>query len=309
MKKVVAIGAGTGLSTLLRGIRDFDLDITAVVAMTDDGACSGLLRKDLGILPPGDIRKCIAALSRDESLLVDLFQYRFENGEALKGRSLGNLLITALIDMTGNIEKAIEIISKILTIKGRVLPASLENADLGARFEDGSEIIGESSAAVYGRKSKITDIFLTSEIKANPKVLKAIKEADVILIGPGSLYTSLLTNFLIKDIKNAVNRSDAPKIYICNVSTEWGETDGFSVEDHLAAFEKYGVSIDFILANSKEFPDASGDGHIFPVKSNNPNNKKIIFADMVRENNYLYHDSEKLGKVILSLIDRAKVRV
>jgi uncharacterized cofD-like protein len=309
MKKVVAIGAGTGLSTLLRGIRDFDLDSTAVVAMTDDGACSGLLRKDLGILPPGDIRKCIAALSKDESFLINLFQYRFENGEALKGRSLGNLLISALIDMTGNIESAIETISKILSIKGRVLPASLENADLGANFEDGKQVIGESGAAVYGRESKITDIFLTQEIKANPKVLKAIEKADVILIGPGSLYTSILTNFLIKEITEAVNKSKAPKIYICNVSTEWGETDGFSVEDHQEQLEKYGVNLDYVLANSKEFPDASGDGRVFPVKCLHPNNKKIIFADLVRDDNYLYHDSTKLAEAVLALVEKTKVKV
>ncbi len=297
MKKVVVIGGGSGLATLLRGLRDYPLDITAVVTMTDDGASSGRLRKDLKILPPGDIRKCIAALSENETALTALFEYRFKNGVGLAGHSLGNLLISAMEDLSGNFERGIEEISNLLNIKGRVLPATLEDVNLKACFDNGKCVIGESNITRYGYDHKITKLELTQKTKTNPKVLTAIAEADVIFIGPGSLYTSILPNFLQEELLNAYKKTKGQKVFICNVSTERGETDSFTVSDHIEVLEKYAVGFDTVLVNSHNFPVGSGDGFVSPVNSdcNGLERYQIIFADLVNEENPLYHDSAKLG--------------
>lgn len=298
MKKIVAIGGGSGLSTLLRGIRDYPAQITAIVTMTDDGASSGLLRKDLGILPPGDIRKCIAALSEEETLLLNLFQYRFRKGIGLKGHNLGNLLIGAMKDMTGSFESAIEEISDILNIKGQVLPASLTDVHLGAEFENGHRLVGESKITRYGYKNKIKKVYLTKAIKANPKVIEAIKEADLILVGPGSLYTSILPNFLIKDLLKAYLDSKATKIFISNVSTERGETENLGLNAHLEILRKYSVSFDQILANSVKFKEMSGDGYVCPVEIDV---EGVIKVPVVDNEEPLFHDAQKLGKEVWKL--------
>lgn len=303
MKKIVAIGGGSGLSTLLRGLRDYPLEITAIVTMTDDGASSGLLRKDFGILPPGDIRKCIAALSEDETLLVNLFQYRFKKGFGLKGHSLGNLLIGALKEITGSFEAAVGEISDILKIKGTVLPASLSDIHLVAKFEDGREIQGESKITKYGYKHKITKIKLNKAAKANKKALEAISAADVILVGPGSTFTSVLPNFLIRALLKEYNASEALKIYIGNISTERGETENFPLSEHMQIFENYGIFFDQILANSKLFPKNSGDGFLTPVLIDVPG---VIKANLIDERNLLYHDPEKLATVLWKIILNAK---
>lgn len=304
MKKVVAIGGGTGLSALLRGLRDYPLDITAIVTMTDDGASTGILRRDQNILPPGDIRKCVASLSVDETMLVDLLQYRFRNGVGLKGHSLGNLLIAALKDMTGSFEGAVEAISNLLSVKGQVLPASYDNVHLQAEFADGKKILGESKITQYGYHHKIKKIELTKRVKANPKAIKAIGEADLIILGPGSLYTSLIPNVLIDGIQRAVFSSEALKIFICNISTERGETEGFSVRDHLRELEKYKVSVDYTLVNSTQFKEGSGDGFVFPVRIDV--SEDIIPVDVASSENFLYHDSIKLGREIWKVLGNIK---
>lgn len=305
MKRIVAIGGGSGLSTLLRGLRDYPLDITAIVTMTDDGASTGRLRKDLKILPPGDIRKCIAALSEDESLLVDLFQYRFNRGIGLSGHSLGNLLISAMKEITGSFESGIQAISSLLSINGSVLPASLADVHLAATFSDDKVIVGESKITKYGYKHRIKNLRLTKSIKANPRAVKAINEADLILIGPGSLYTSLLPVFLIPEIKKAFSEAKGKKVYISNVSTERGETEGFSVEDHIKTLSKYGVVPNLTLANNKYFPDKSGDGYVTPVRSDG-DGKNIVFFDLVDSDHPLYHDSAKLKDAVWQLLYNAK---
>jgi uncharacterized cofD-like protein len=301
MKKIVVIGGGSGLATLLRGIRDLPVDITAIVTMTDDGASSGRLRRDFGILPPGDIRKCITALSSDEAKLTELFQYRFSNGFGLKGHSLGNLIISALREMTGNFELAIEEISTILNIKGRVIPATLDDINLAAKYDDGHRVVGESSIAKYGYKHRIEKVYLTKKPKTNPRAISAISDADIILVGPGSLYTSVIPNFLQDRLLNAYVQSKARKIYICNVSTERGETTGFDAENHVKVLEGYGVRADFVMVNNRDFSGEVGDGYISKVTYSG-NDPKYRSSDIVDLKKPLYHDSFKLSREVSRII-------
>jgi len=304
MKKIVAIGGGSGLATLLRSIRDYPAEITAIVAMTDDGASSGRLRKDFDILPPGDIRKCIAALSDSEDVLLDLFQYRFKRGPGLKGHSLGNLLISAAKDMYGNFELAIEYLCELFSVKGRVLPSTLEDIKLVAEFEDGKKIKGESKLVKYGYKHLITQIFLDKKANSNIKAVKAIIDADYIFVGPGSLYTSIIPNFLLTEILDSFNKSRAKKIFVCNISTERGETEKFDVYSHIKVLENYGISFDVIIANNRKFKEGSGDGYVMPVECNSEtlNGYLVIEKDLINIKNLLYHDTEKLGKEIWQLV-------
>jgi uncharacterized cofD-like protein len=235
--KIVVIGGGTGLSTLLRGIKAFSSNITAVVTVADDGGSSGRLRKEFGVLPPGDIRNCLAALADEEKLITELFQYRFTSGEGLAGHSFGNLFLTAMADVTGDLEKGIEASARVLAIRGRVLPATLEDVRLWAEFEDGRRVEGESNIPEAG--GKITRVGCIPESpKALPEVIRALQEADLIIIGPGSLYTSVIPNLLVPEISAAIAASDAQRVYICNIMTQQGETDNFSVADHVQAIEK-----------------------------------------------------------------------
>lgn len=230
--RVVAIGGGTGLSTLLSGIKLFTSNITAIVTVTDTGGSSGRLRDEMDVLPPGDIRNCLVALADTEPLIRDLFQYRFEVGEGLKGHSFGNLFITALSKVTGDFEKAIAESSKVLAIRGRVLPSTSEKVTLVGEFVDGTTKEGETN--ITDENKPLRSIQLRPEnCKACEEALDAIANADLIIMGPGSLYTSILPNLLIRDIYNAILNSDAYKIYILNVMTQPGETIGFSAWDHL----------------------------------------------------------------------------
>lgn len=302
MKNIVAIGGGTGLSTLLRGLKKYPHNITAIVTMTDDGASTGRLRREVGILPPGDIRKCIAALAKNESDVLDLFNYRFKKGLGIAGHSMGNLFLTALTDQSGSFEKGIEKASDILNIKGRVLPATLEDVHLGAEFKDGVRIMGQVKITQYGYKMPIKNLFLNKEAASNPRAVAALKKADVILIGPGSLYTSILPNFLHKEIKDEINKSKAKRVYLANVSTERGETDDFKLSDHYREVKKYLGEIDYVLANNRPFAKGLGDGYISPVEID-MEDEKIVLADIANSENPLYHDSEKLAAVLNKLID------
>ena len=248
--KVTAIGGGTGLSMLLRGLKKFPVEITAVVSVTDEGGSSGTLRKELGIPPPGDVRNNIVALAKDEHLLGKLMNYRFENG-SFKGHTIGNLMIAALTKMTGSFSSAIKILSEILAINGRVLPVSEDLVRLVAIFEDGSRVVGEM--AIVEKRGRITKVELDRKTKALPEVLEALRESDMIILGPGSLYTSVITNLLVKGVIEAIQSSEAVLVYVCNIMTQPGETTGYKLSDHVREIEKYlGKEVDFIVANSQK---------------------------------------------------------
>ena len=234
---IVAIGGGTGLSTLLKGLKNYSSNISAIVTVSDDGGSSGLLRKQLGVQPPGDIRNCLAALSNEEPTLTRLFQYRFADGSGLEGHSFGNLFLSALTTITGSLEKAVQASSKVLSVQGQVIPATGIDVMLWAELETGEKIFGESR--IGKSKKPITRIgCLPENPSALPTALDAIKEADLIVLGPGSLYTSLLPNLLVPEIVEALLKSDAPKIYVSNLMTQPGETDGLDVYEHIKAIEK-----------------------------------------------------------------------
>ena len=254
--KIVAIGGGTGLSTMLKGIKKITNNITAVVTVGDDGGSSGRLREEMGILPPGDIRNCIAALADDEDLVTKLFQYRFTTGADLGGHSFGNLFLTAMCAITGDMYRAVMESSKVLSIRGRVLPSTLDDMKLVAEMEDGSIIKGESVIPESGKKIKR---LFTDPENCLPldEVLSAIKDAELIIMGPGSLYTSVLPNLLIREIAEEIEKSKAKKLYICNVMTQPGETDDFTVSDHVRTILNHVGNkkiIDTVMVNNY-FPD------------------------------------------------------
>ncbi|WP_152557297.1 MULTISPECIES: uridine diphosphate-N-acetylglucosamine-binding protein YvcK [Prochlorococcus] len=233
---IVAIGGGTGLASLLQGLKRYSSRITAIVTVADDGGSSGILRRELGVQPPGDIRNCLAALSNEEPLLTRLFQYRFSSGTGLAGHSFGNLFLSALTSITGNIDTAITASSRILAVQGQVVPATNADVCLWAELENGEHVEGESS---IGRASNpIVRIGCYPEKPpAIPRALDAIENAELILLGPGSLFTSLLPNLLVPEIVAAIQKSKAPKLYICNLMTQPGETDGLDVSGHIRAIE------------------------------------------------------------------------
>lgn len=250
--KIVAVGGGTGLSMLLRGIKKITNNITAVVTVGDDGGSSGRLREDMGVLPPGDIRNCIAALADNDDLITELFQYRFKSGEGLEGHSFGNLFLTALCSITGDMVRAVKESSNVLSIRGRVLPSTLDDMRLAAEFEDGTIVHGES--AIPEENKKIKRLFTEPEnCKALEDVILAIKDADLIILGPGSLYTSVIPNLLVKEISDEIKKSNAKKIYVCNIMTQPGETDNYAVSDHLNALYKHAETenlVDAVLVNN-----------------------------------------------------------
>src|SRR3989442_4452073 len=272
---IVALGGGTGLSTLLRGLKRYvDADgawsirrLGAIVTVTDEGGSSGALRKEFGMLPPGDIRNCIVALAEEEDLLSKIFSYRFASGEALAGHSLGNLLLTALTDITGGFDDAILAASEVLAIRGDIYPSTLEQVRLRATLADGKELIGEVaiSGSLLGDRRKAprphARILHLSIDPGDPqppdRALEALRDADLILIGPGSLYTSVLPNLLIKPITETIRESKALRVYVCNVMTQPGETDGYTAEDHLSAIiEHAGLIVDLMVLNGRKPSDA-----------------------------------------------------
>jgi len=253
--KVVVLGGGTGLSVLLRGLKTFPVDITAIVTVADDGGSSGRLRRELNIPPPGDIRNVLVALSEVEPLVEELFQHRFENGNGLSGHSLGNLLLAGMASITGDFAQGVQEISRVLNVKGKVLPASNDQVTLHAEYVDGTFIEGESNIPKVGKRIK--KVFLKPE---NPEPMRealyAIEEADLIVLGPGSLYTSVIPNLLVSGMKEALKKTTAMKVYICNVMTQPGETDGYTVSDHVQAIDQHaeGKIIDAVLLNSQPIP-------------------------------------------------------
>jgi len=234
---IVAIGGGTGLSTLLKGLKNYSSNISAIVTVTDDGGSSGVLRKQLGVQPPGDIRNCLAALSNEEPILTRLFQYRFSRGDGLEGHTFGNLFLSALTTITGSLEKAVQASSKVLSVQGQVIPATGIDVMLWAELDSGEKIFGES--LIGKSKKQITRIGCVPENPpALPAAIEAIRDADLIVLGPGSLFTSLLPNFLVPEIVEALLKNNSPKIYISNLMTQPGETDGLDVFQHIKSIER-----------------------------------------------------------------------
>lgn len=307
--KIVAVGGGTGLSMLLKGIKHITNNITAVVTVGDDGGSSGRLREEMGVLPPGDIRNCIAALAGDEDLVTKLFQYRFKTGEGLEGHSFGNLFLTALCSITGDMVRAVKESSNVLSIRGRVLPSTLDDMKLVAEMEDGRIIHGESNIPeAHGRiKRLFTD---PQTCKALDDVIEAIKDADLIILGPGSLYTSVIPNLLIKEISEEIAKSSAKKIYVCNIMTQPGETDGYAVSNHVNALMQHAGSRniidtvlvnDFLPSNLAQKYQMSGS---YPVKTDVENIKKLgvnIFSRKLIEDSkegLVRHSSNRVARAI-----------
>ncbi|MDQ2681138.1 MAG: YvcK family protein [Candidatus Eremiobacteraeota bacterium] len=311
--KIVAIGGGTGLSTLLRGLKAHTTNITAVVTVSDDGGSSGRLRTELGVLPPGDIRNCLVALADNEALVTDLFQYRFSEGNGLSGHSFGNLFLAAMTGITGNFDHAIKESSRVLNIKGRVLPATLGVVRLCATLEDGSIVEGESN--ISASKVPISNVYFDPPYAAPlDEVIAAIRDADAIVLGPGSLYTSILPNFLIDRMATEVAASSAVKMYICNVMTQPGETDSLSAAEHVRAlFKNAGARIcDYVIVNdqppSKLLNVYAEEGQI-PVKADLENIRamgpKPIAAHVISETVNVRHDPAKLAGIVIDVIDAA----
>jgi len=313
--KIVAIGGGHGLSTLLRGLKTHTANITSIVTVADDGGSSGRLRRELGVPPPGDFRNCIAALADDEALTTQLFQYRFGNGSGLNGHSFGNLFITAMAEVTGSFERAILESGRVLAVRGRVLPSTLQDVTLMADLRADPagrggvtppvRMAGESSITEAGRAIK--RVYLEpNAVPAYPDAVRALLEADLIVAGPGSLYTSVLPNLLVPDVARAVAASRALKVYVCNVATQRGETDGYSVGDHVAALEAHvGQGLfPVVLANGNLDVDldAPPGVRLVPVDFPPDARYRVITADLVDPAHPWRHDSHKLAQALLRLL-------
>ncbi len=316
--KIVALGGGTGMPALLRGLKTYDHEITAIVTMFDDGGGSGVLRQELGMLPPGDIRNCILALSDAEPLMEAVLKYRFPYG-SLKNQNFGNLMLAAMNGVTGSFLDAVQSLSDILAIQGRVLPVTTSDARLCAEFSDGAIVKGESCIPEYAKEhhAKIQRVFLDQDdIEANPEALLAIAEADAIVISPGSLYTSILPVLLLNEIKTAlIAANKAKKIYVCNVMTQNGETDGYDVADHIQAIaEHIGQQIiDVCLVNHDPVAEEvlcnyrreqATIVHLDETRVKNFGVKVLTgsFATVVEERQVLRHDSPKIAAAIDQLI-------
>ncbi len=309
--RIVAIGGGTGLSTLLRGLKAHTSNLTAVVTVADDGGSSGRLRRTLGVLPPGDFRNCIAALADDEALTTQLFQYRFGAGPEFGGHSFGNLFITAMSEVTGSFERALLESSRVLSIRGQVLPSTLQNVtlvgELGAVGEQVSRVEGESQITLG--EGAIQRVFLQpDDAPAYPGVIRAILEAELIVLGPGSLYTSLLPNLLVRDLTAAISASRAEKVYVCNTATQPGETSGYGVRDHVLAIERHTRPGLFptVLANTHQV------GELLPGLEwvrNEPalnGQHRVLAADVADAARPWRHDAVKVAAVLINLLNQAE---
>ena len=307
--KIVAIGGGHGLATLLRGLKSVSHNIYAVVTVADDGGSSGRLRESLGILPPGDVRNCLAALSDDEDLLAQLFQYRFANADgSLKGHSFGNLFISSMAEVTGSFEQAIAESGRVLAVSGRVLPATLENVQLigDVRKSDSKEIsrvVGESK--ITETRGIIKRVMLEpNNPAAYPEVIQSVLSADLIVIGPGSLYTSILPNLLVKDITSAIRASQALKIFVCNVATQAGETEGFSCGDHLRVIEDHVGSNIFDIIVANDIKPSEYHQNVEGVETEDELSMKynVYKTDLIDVEHPWRHDSDKITQVLMDLL-------
>lgn len=318
--KIVVVGGGTGLSTMLRGLKYYTSNITAIVTVADDGGGSGDLREDLGMLPPGDIRNCLLALADTEPLMEELMQYRFSDGR-LKNQSFGNLFLAAMDGVSENFEDAIQKMSSVLAVTGKVLPVTLDDMKLIAKLENGTIVEGESQIPkeAIKQKSKIKKMYMRPKnAKPLEDALKAISEADAIILGPGSLYTSIVPNLLVRDITESISKSKAAKIYISNIMTQPGETDKFKVSDHIKVLKKYGGRniVDYVIANKQGIPKDIKDKYLednselveLDVKELNFLGVEVIEAPLVKiEKKYVKHDSEYLAEILIHTIMEKKL--
>jgi uncharacterized cofD-like protein len=307
--KIVAIGGGHGLASLLRGIKEYTYNITAVVTVADDGGSSGRLRREWGILPPGDIRNCLAALSNDEAMLAQLFQYRFPDGQGdLMGHSFGNLFITALADITGSFEEAVAESGRVLAVHGRVLPSTLHDVRLVADVSLPnlvSEVRVEGESQIPQAAGRVRHVWLEpNNPPAFPQAVRAILSADMIVIGPGSLYTSILPNLLVPDLAQAVASSRAMKLYVCNIATQPGETDGYDCIDHVQALEEHlGEGLfDLVVANQRQSGKLSPGSDWVLLEGDLPDHYAYYRADLINDERPWRHDSVKLARVLMDLL-------
>jgi len=325
IKNIVVIGGGTGSFTVLSGLKKYPHNLTAIVSMADDGGSTGELRDQLGVLPPGDIRQCLVALSEGDLMLRRAFNHRYGPKDGpFDGHSFGNLFISLFEQLTGNFDKALEAIHKILKLKGRVVPVTLDKVQLRAKLNNGVELEGEHQINISWLLSKfgIKKLFLNPQAKANPKALKAIVEADAIVIGPGNLYCSIIPNFLVEDISEAVQNSKAIKIYNCNLMTKYGHTDNFKVSDFVRVIEWYlgKGALDYITYSitkplSAHLKEYSSEGEWVKLNGKHTEDKRYIGADLVSPKLYkqdpadkikrtlIRHDPDKLAEVIISLLN------
>ena len=312
--EITVLGGGTGLANLLRGLKKESSNLSAIVTVADDGGSSGRLRDELGILPPGDIRNCLVALADRESLMEQLFKYRFSSEGHLVGHSFGNLFIASMTEVLGDFEAAIKESSKVLAIRGQVLPATNEDIKLGARYLDDTVKVGES---VIPKSSKqIDEVFLEPKnCQATKDAVKAIRNAEIIVIGPGSLYTSILPNLLVNGISSELKKSNAVKIYVCNVMTQPGETDNYSASDHVEAIEKHvgkGV-FDYIIVNKekggekleKRYKEEGAFAVEVDNKLRDRDDIKIISDDLLAEDGYIRHDPDSLADLIYKIFEKS----
>ena len=306
--KIVAMGGGTGLSVLLRGLKDYTYNLTAIVTVGDDGGSSGRLRKELGVVPPGDFRNCLVAMSDTESLVTDLFQYRFDQGNGLKGHNFGNLFLAAMSNVTNSFEQAVFESSRMLSVHGRILPATTANLTLTATLMDGVKVTGESNIRTSGGNIDYISIDPVGASAYAP-ALEAIKNAEIIVIGPGSLYTSVLPNLLINQIAEAVGESKAVKIYACNVATEIGETDGYSISDHVTALQSHTFDeiVNYVLANSHPV-DLGPNVEAESIVNNGLTSRhtRLETADLIDVDHPLLHDSSRLARTIMEVYHRER---
>jgi uncharacterized cofD-like protein len=318
--RIVALGGGTGLSTLLRGLKEYVArrrrekakrpiaDLAAVVTVTDDGGSSGRLRREYQILPPGDIRNCMVALSKDEALLSRLFQYRFPFGQGLSGHSFGNLFLTALTNVTGDFPEAVRLSGQVLAIRGRIFPATAQNVTLEAELETGRIVRGETKISQSHRRIRRVRL-VPRRVRPLPEALDAIRKADLILVGPGSLYTSIIPNFLVEEVAEAVAHSSATRVYIANLMTQPGETDGYSVADHVRAIYEHtrtGLFDSVVVNRTPVAPKilrryrAEGAEPVKPsVEELRRMGLRCMAADLLQENGVVRHDQRRLTRLLL----------
>lgn len=314
-KKIAVIGGGTGLSTMLKGLKKYTPYITAIVTVADNGGSSGKIREELGVMPPGDIRNCLVALANTEPIMEKLLQYRFSEG-SLEGQNFGNLLIATLTDITGSFEKAVHVTSRVLAITGSVLPVTLEDIHLCARFEDGMQIKGETEIVAYGKQSHSAICHIELEPrypKPTHKVYKSLMNADLIILGPGSLYTSIIPNLLVDQMCDWIKKSPAKKIYISNIMTQPGETSHLTLEEHIQILESYlGRNVlDMVIVNNERIAPMYMQKYelegadFLTIYKEHPiwQHIKRIETPLVKihKNKMIRHDPDKLAKCIFSI--------
>lgn len=310
--RIITVGGGTGLSVILSGLKEYTSNITAIVTVADSGGSSGRLREQFDILPPGDIRNCLVALADAPVLMRDLFQFRFDKNSEFSGHNFGNLFITVMTQVTGDFEKAIKESSKVLAIRGQVIPSTLNSVSLIAKYKDGSSTEGEDN--IPKRNLPIEKVYLKPDnCLPTSEAIKAIKNAQIIILGPGSLYTSVIPNLLIKEITDAIVSSGAIKIYVCNIMTQHGETDGYSASEHISAIVKHSHPkvLDYCIVNNAILPQHLIERYrqekSYPIVVDARRVKtlgyRIIEDEIVNTEDYIRHDPVKLAKIILGMIE------